>query len=171
MEQAKYATLFGGAMNDTKSQEYNDTIEIGSLLATQGYVVKNGGYRGMMEAVSKGATESGGIAIGYTCRSFGSYPGNEYLTYEMPQDDLYDRLRQLIEGTNLFVVQKGGIGTIAELMLTLDIVRKIKGERPRIILVGAFWAPIMESMKQLMHPKEQNLWVVVNDLGQFKTII
>jgi len=68
----KNATLFGGAMNITDSPEYIDTIAIGKLLAEKGYTVLNGGYGGMMEAVSKGASEAGATVIGYTCGTFRS---------------------------------------------------------------------------------------------------
>lgn len=171
IQYSKSATLFGGAMNDTTTQEYLDTVEIGSILVKNGYIVKSGGYRGMMEAVSKGAADVGGVIIGYTCKSFGSVIGNQYLTYNYPQDDLYDRLRKLIEDTSLFIVQKGGIGTLTELLLSLDIVRKMKKEkRPQVILIGEFWHTIMEPMKQLMHPKEHDIFKIVNNLEEFKQI-
>ena len=166
----KLATLFGGAMNDTTTQEYKDTEIIGSILAKEGYIVKSGGYRGMMEAISKGAISNGGLVYGYTCTAFGSAEGNQYLTHTFPQKDLYDRLRELISNTHLFIVQKGGIGTIAELMLCLDIVRKIKKDKPQVILIGSFWHSIMEPMKVLMHPKETEIFTIVNDLEEFKKI-
>jgi len=61
MKQAetKYATLFGGAMNITDSLEYKETVMIGELLVEKGYTVKNGGYRGMMEADTNGRGDDG----------------------------------------------------------------------------------------------------------------
>lgn len=56
----KKATLFGGAINDTTTKEYLETIEIGKLLAEHGYTLYNGGYGGMMEASAKGMTDKGG---------------------------------------------------------------------------------------------------------------
>lgn len=44
----KYATFFGGAINDRTTKEYSDSILIGELLALNGYTIKNGGYRGLM---------------------------------------------------------------------------------------------------------------------------
>ena len=53
MTQHKYATLFGGALDITDTTEYLDTICIGHILAEKGYVVKNGGYGGMMEFIKR----------------------------------------------------------------------------------------------------------------------
>lgn len=171
LENMKIATLFGGAMNNIETDEYKQTVEIGRILAKHGYIVKNGGYRGMMEAVSKGIFEEGGIAVGFTVESFGSTTGNEYLTYNFPQKDLFDRLRKLIENTELFIVQKGGIGTIAELMLCLDVVRKVKKNKPKILLIGSFWHDIMEPMKSLMHTKEHGIFKILNDFEEFQNEI
>lgn len=171
MKNKKFATLFGGAMNNTESTEYKQTVEIGRLLAQYGYIVKNGGYRGMMEAVSKGAAEAGGVVIGLTVEAFGSTVGNEYLTYNIPQKDLYDRLRKLIDGTDIFIVQKGGIGTIAELFLTLDIVRKIKRDKPRIFLFGEEWRNMEDFLVLFARKKELELYIIVDDLEQFENIL
>lgn len=65
LKMTKFATFFGGAMNDTESKEYKDSVRIGQILHDKGYHIKNGGYRGLMEAVSKGAKESGGVVMGY----------------------------------------------------------------------------------------------------------
>ena len=166
----KYATLFGGAMNITDSPEYIDTIKIGTLLAQKGYTVKNGGYGGMMEAVSKGASEAGGKVIGYTCATFGDHPGNKYLSTEITRTDIYDRLRSLISGTELFIVQRGGLGTLAELFLVLDIIRKMEN-RPKVILVGMFWFELMAVVEPMMRPKERKTISIVADYEALEFIL
>ena len=75
----KHAAFFGGGMKDTESIEYKETILIGNLLADKGYLVKNGGYYGLMEAVSKGVSENNGIVHGFTYKTFKSTKGNKYL--------------------------------------------------------------------------------------------
>ena len=167
----KEVTFFGGAMNITDTPEYLDSIKIGEILAEKGYLVKNGGYRGLMEAVSKGVSEKGGHVIGYTCKTFPSIIGNHYLTLNVPENDIYDRLRSLITDSSLFIIQKGGIGTLAELFLTLDILRKEKYRQPKVILFGEFWLNIMESVKPMMNTNEQKLFVVVKNIEEFKKIV
>jgi len=164
----KYATLFGGAMNITDSVEYKETIMIGELLVEKGFTVKNGGYRGMMEAVSKGVSIAKGESIGYTCATFPSTKGNTYLTETIVCDDIFDRLRNLINGSELFVIQRGGVGTVSELFLCLDIIRKQKSNRPRIIAVGSFWKSILKECEYLISDKEIEIIEVVNDFKEFK---
>lgn len=167
----KVATLFGGAMNNTETPEYKDTVKIGNLLARSGYHIKNGGYRGMMEAVSKGASENkaGYTCTGYTCSTFASTKGNKYLTKTVVADDLYDRLRYLIEGTSLFIVQRGGIGTLSEICLALDLIRKKKKEdRPKVILVGLFWVDIFHGLQTILSEKDTEGVVVVKDYIEFE---
>lgn len=48
----KIATFFGAAKTDKASKEYLDSVYIGNILAECGYRVYNGGYGGLMKAVS-----------------------------------------------------------------------------------------------------------------------
>jgi len=165
----KYATFFGGAINDDTTKEYRDSILIGELLSKNGYTVKNGGYRGLMEAVSKGAAESGGEVIGYTCSTFGFTQGNKYLTETVTCTDIYNRLRQLIIFSEVFVIQRGGIGTLAELFLLLDEVRKMK-TLPKIYLFGEQWFNLFQNMGDFMSPKQIEMITFCKDFNDFKEI-
>lgn len=161
----KYAALFGGSGNNTQSKEYIETIAIGSFLANLGYVVKNGGYGGMMEAVSKGAVSAGGTAIGITCKQVGEAEGNCYLSETIVTDTLYDRLRILMEDTSLFIVQRGGIGTLSEVFLALDIIRKEPiTKRPKIYFIGAVWNHVISCLKSDLVPDyEHGLFHIVEN--------
>jgi len=158
------ATVFGGAFDDKTTKEYNETILIGKLLADKGYVVKCGGYKGIMEAVAKGVSENGGQVIGYTCGTFKNTKGNEYLTETIVAVDIYDRLRFLIEDVDLFIVQRGGIGTLAEMFLVLDEIRKMKN-KPRVILIGEFWNDIIKTISTLFNKNEVDLIEIVNNFN------
>lgn len=171
MTQHKYATLFGGALDITDTPEYLDTICIGHILAEKGYVVKNGGYGGMMEAVSKGASEGGTKVIGYTCATFPSTQGNKYLSVNLIRDDIYERLSSLITGSELFIVQRGGLGTLAELFLTLDIIRKNRHTQPKVVLIGDFWLDIMKSIEPIIHKNERKLYTIVSNSEGLKALL
>lgn len=167
----KYATFFGGAINDTTTKEYADSILIGELLSKKGYIVKNGGYKGLMEAVSKGATSvENGKAIGFTCKTFWSTKGNEYLTETIPCEDIYDRLRELITNSQLFVVQSGGVGTLSELSLVLDISRKMK-VKPKIFILGENWHNIMQAVSVIMPSTDFNNIIFCADVDEFKKML
>lgn len=161
----KYAALFGGSGNNTQSNEYLETVEIGAFLANLGYIVKSGGYGGMMEAISKGATQVGGKAIGVTCKQVGPAKGNAYLTETIVTDKLYDRLKVLMDDTSLFIVQRGGIGTLSEVFLALDIIRKEpENRRPRLYFIGSIWNDIIAALKMNLVPGyEHGLFHVVEN--------
>lgn len=173
MKEVKYAALFGGSGKNRESKEYKETLLIGSFLAEKGYAVKNGGYGGMMEAVSKGITDEGGKAVGVTCKQVGPEKGNDFLTETIVTETLYQRLEILIDNTDLFIVQKGGIGTLSEVFLTLDIIRKeSKVNRPKIFLIGDFWNEIINSLKLNIIPEcEHDLFTVLSDYEELKRII
>lgn len=152
------ATFFGGGMNIPNSPEYDDAINIGSWLATNGYEVRCGGYGGLMEAVSKGVYRVSGKVTGYTCATYRSTKGNEYLSETVVCRNIYERLERLIEGSSLFIAHAGGIGTISEIFLLLDEVRKKPiYERPEIVLVGEGWNMLTSTIDQYSGPKEKNI--------------
>ena len=170
MKTTKFAALFGGSGNNRKSIEYQETIRIGSFLAKQGYTVKNGGYGGLMEAVSNGVTKQGGKAIGVTCRQVGPENGNSFLSETITTETLYDRLKLLLENTEVFVVQRGGIGTLSEAFLALDIIRKEdRINQPRIFFVGEFWNDIISILQSKLIPTHEHyLFKVVKGYAEFK---
>ena len=120
-----------------------------------------------MEAVSKGAVESGGEAIGYTCLSIGSEKGNEYLTETIPCTDIYNRLRLLISNSDIFIAQRGGIGTLSEVFLLLDEVRKLN-VKPRIFLFGTEWNNLFLNLTDFMSPEQISIITFCQDFEDFK---
>lgn len=163
----KNVTFFGGAINDRTTNQYNDSILIGKFLAENDYKIKNGGYGGLMEAVSKGGNEAGGDVTGYTCLSIGCAKGNQYLTETVPCVDIYQRLRLLISDSEIFIAQRGGIGTLAEVFLLLDGIRKLK-VKPRIFLFGTEWNNLFVNMTDFMSPEQISMITFCQDFEDFK---
>ena len=133
----KFATTFGASKSTQNSLEYNEGIKLGKFLSQNGYIVKCGGYQGLMEAVSKGVYEAGGKCIGVTIELFDKFrPKNPYLYKKIVCKDLYERLKNLIEGSELFIAQKGSIGTLNEIFMVAAL--KYGGFMPdiRIVLIG-----------------------------------
>ena len=76
-------SVFGGSKTPAGSPDYQEALALGRGLAQAGHTVLTGGYRGTMEAVSRGAAEAGGQAIGVTCGEIESWRGvqpNPWLT-------------------------------------------------------------------------------------------
>ncbi len=140
----RFVTTFGASkVEDPKL--YQEGVELGRLLAQKGYVVKCGGYGGLMEAVSKGVNEVGGECIGIGLKAFDlRRPPNPYLSKKILAETLYERLELLIEGSDLFIAQSGSIGTLNEIFMVLAL--KYGGLRPniRIILLGKMYENMYE---------------------------
>jgi len=133
-------TVFGSAQPAPGSAAYEQARRLGRALAEAGLDVINGGYTGTMEAVSRGAVEGGGRAIGITCAAFdGRRPrGNAYLSETIHAPDLLARLRELVERGDAYVILDGGVGTLLELFLVWNLLAIGITHKP-CILVGAHW--------------------------------
>ncbi len=133
----RVAATFGASQIDKDAKEYAEGVMLGALLAKKGFVVKCGGYGGLMEAVSVGVKRAGGECIGVTLQAFETRrPPNPNLSQKIVATSLYERLQLLIEGSELFIAQKGSIGTLNEIFMVAAL--KYSGLKPdiRICLVG-----------------------------------
>jgi uncharacterized protein (TIGR00725 family) len=82
-------TVFGAANTLPGEPLYEDALALGQLLAKEGFNVITGGYIGTMEAVSRGAAESGAHVIGITCRDIEAWRGvkaNQWVIEEQQFD-------------------------------------------------------------------------------------
>jgi len=133
----KIATTFGASRCEPNSPRYREGVALGELLARLGYTVRCGGYGGLMEAVSKGVAQAGGVCIGIGLEAFDERrPPNPYLTRKIVAKDLYQRLQLLIEGSQLFIAQYGSVGTLNEIFMVAAL--KYGGLKPsiQIVLLG-----------------------------------
>ena len=98
---------------------------LGGGLARAGYGVLNGGYGGTMDAAAAGAYEAGGRAVGVTCAKFTFRPGpSRHCTEIVEAPSLTARLEELLVRASGYVVLPGGNGTLTELSLTWEHLRK-----------------------------------------------
>ncbi|MBD2414678.1 hypothetical protein FACHB389_36355 [Nostoc calcicola FACHB-389] len=168
MEKPKYATTFGGSELDYSTQEYQDAIKLGEFLATKGYVVKCGGYYGLMEAVAKGVSNKNGMCIGVTNASFDPKKPNQYISQEIKCNDLFDRLRELTKNTELFIVQYGSFGTLTELFIVWCLAYTYTIKDIEICLIGSEWNIFIESLHLFpIKTQEFQLIKIFNTLADF----
>lgn len=140
-------TVFGGARVPADSALYTDCLNLGRLLAEAGYIVATGGYTGTMEAVLRGAAEAGARTIGYTCATFeAEFQPNGWVLEERKTGSLTARIQRMADESDVFVVVHGGLGTLAELSLVLNMI--LAGEtRPRpFVVVGPEWARVLDHL-------------------------
>ncbi len=141
--------VFGTGKAEPGDAVFETAMELGRLLAENGFTPANGGYGGTMLATAKGAQTAGGEVIGVTCKAFKRSKANQYISREIPAENLDCRLKNLIELGQAYVVLTGGTGTLLELACVWEQRNKgfSNGDKP-IILMGEFWQPLVEMMSR-----------------------
>lgn len=143
----RVVSVFGSSRINPRSGQYEEARLLGKLLAEAGFTIYNGGYGGTMEAVSRGASEAGGEAIGITVKTFDPLPANRWLTREEKQPDYISRLRRLTSADG-FVVLRGSIGTLTELALTWALRQTGEMMGKPLLVLGKDWQPILEFLSR-----------------------
>jgi uncharacterized protein (TIGR00730 family) len=120
---------------------------LGAGLARAGFAVLNGGYGGTMEAAAAGARAAGGRAIGVTCAEFTFRAGpNSHLAEVIEAPTLFARLEHLVRDAAAYVALPGGNGTLVEVALAWEYLRRgLIGPRP-LVAWREPWQPIFERL-------------------------
>jgi uncharacterized protein (TIGR00725 family) len=138
-------SVFGTGRTKPDEPAYEFAEQVGRALAQAGFVIANGGYKGIMQASAKGAAEAGGTVIGVTCSAFKKSVANEYVTREVTTCSLDERLNTLVKLGQAYVVLPGGTGTLLELAMVWELKNKgfLDAGKP-IVLAGDFWRPLVD---------------------------
>jgi uncharacterized protein (TIGR00730 family) len=142
-------TVFGGSAPRENSVEYEAARRLGAVAARSGWTVATGGYIGVMEAVSRGAAESGGNVIGVTCRELDTLRptgANPWVREERKFDTLRDRLGHLVDCCDAAIAMPGGVGTLAEISIMWNglIIHSLQ-PKP-LVLIGEDWKKVIDSL-------------------------
>ncbi len=134
------------------SKYYEQARELARMITTWSLSLKNGkhflvvcsgGGPGIMEAANRGATEAGGVSIGFNIRLPEEQGSNPYITPELSFLFRYFFMRKLwfAQPSRAVIVFPGGFGTMDELWEFLTLVQTHKmGHRSTILLYGSkFW--------------------------------
>jgi uncharacterized protein (TIGR00725 family) len=152
----KIVTIFGGSKCLESSVEYQQAMEVGQILAEQGYTICTGGYLGVMEAASRGARERGGKVLGIVMNQFKGEP-NRFLTDKVATDHFYDRLQALITRSIGFIAIRGGMGTVTEISLVWNkLTTKVIPPTP-LVLLGDCWKPVVKAWEDSLVVSKDDL--------------
>jgi uncharacterized protein (TIGR00725 family) len=144
----RIVTVFGSSRPTQGNADYQEAFELGKELGARGLAVCNGGYDGVMEAVSRGAKEAGGKTYGVTAEFF-SRQANRWIDVEVRMKTWEERLFELIRLGHGFAACKGGTGTLVELAVVWEMLNKsVMEERPFAVL-GDFWQPILDRVREV----------------------
>ena len=139
----KIVSVFGGSAPRPESAAYLEAMDMGRRLAEAGYTVATGGYRGVMEAASRGAAEAGGHVIGVTCGLLENWreglAANPWVKEEIKFASLRERLHHLVEFCDAAIAMGGGIGTLSEVALAWSLIQTGEIKPKPLVVVGPLW--------------------------------
>lgn len=155
MQFIKNIVFFG--YSDTKPGDrlYKEVYRLAKLIGGKGYTVVNGGGPGVMDASTQGAESVGAETLSITfyptqAPGFeGRYPKN-ITDREVQTGNYIERMFKLLEHGDVYIVFKGGTGTLSEFATAWCLARLYFGCHKPMILYGAFWKKIVACLKKYM---------------------
>jgi len=140
-------SIFGGSQPKPGTPAYEEARQLGELLAKRGHTVMTGGYIGTMEAASRGASEAGGHVIGVTCDEIERWrpvKPNQWVAEEYRRETLIERMQVLIGDCDAAIALSGGVGTLTEIALMLNLMVVESMHRRPLALVGNGWQSVFD---------------------------
>jgi uncharacterized protein (TIGR00730 family) len=147
-ENPKIITVFGSSRPEEGHADYAEAFDLGRALATAGFTVCTGGYGGVMEAVSRGASEAGGRVLAVTSTFFRAR-ANRWVHEESSVATWQERLFELVRRGDGYVACKGGTGTLVELAVVWEMLNKKAMEQRPFVVLGDFWQPILDRVREV----------------------
>jgi uncharacterized protein (TIGR00730 family) len=147
-QRAMIVTVFGSSRPRPGDPHYAEAQALGAALAAKGMVVCSGGYSGVMEAVSRGAKESGGQTLAVTAASFRGR-ANAWVDEEIRVRTWQERLFELVKRGRGYVACPGGTGTLVELAVVWEMLNKGVMKGKPLAVLGDFWQPVIERVREV----------------------
>ena len=117
-----------------------------------------------MRAVSEGAKKVKGTAVGVTfypkdITNFEGRDPDNPIDIEIKTKNYLERTLKLLELGDVYVVFKGGTGTISDFGMAWGLARLYFGKHKPLILYGSFWNNIVKSFIENMRLRPEDLKV------------
>lgn len=167
----KKVAFFGDAALSEKDQVYQSAYHTAKKLAKLGYVIVNGGGPGIMDAATRGAesvegkTESVTFYPEHATGFEGRYLSN-VTDKEVRTKNYIERMFVLMERSDIFLIFKGGTGTISELGAAWVLAKLYYGHHKPFILVGSFWRAVIGAIHDnlLIDAREMDVFRIVDGI-------
>ena len=160
--------IFGYADVSENEPLFKSVVEVTETLAKAGYTIVDGGGPGVMRAATIGAKKGGGKVIGVTLEAeaiphFEGHDPKNMFDEEIKTKTYVERTLALMKAGQVYVVFKGGTGTISEFGMAWGLAKLYFGHHKPLILYGKFWENIIEAFKEnmLMRPEEMKVFKIV----------
>jgi uncharacterized protein (TIGR00725 family) len=169
----KKVAFFGDAAVLEDHPAYQAAFHTAKKLAKLGYVIVNGGGPGVMDASTRGAesvdgqTESVTFYPEHATGFEGRYLANE-TDKEVKTLNYIERMFVLMERSDIFLIFKGGTGTVSELGTAWVLAKLYYGHHKPFILVGSFWRKVIGAMHDnlLIDAKEMDVFRIVDSIDE-----
>ena len=135
--------VFGSSVPADGDPAYERARQLGRELARRGVRVVCGGHGGVMEAVCRGADESGGATLGVVLAGRGD--PNAWVRERVTASDLSERLRILRDSSDAWIFLPRGLGTMLELVWMAESVIKNETSPRPFVLLGEYWHRLVDS--------------------------
>ncbi|MEA4812886.1 MAG: LOG family protein [Anaerolineaceae bacterium] len=169
--------VFGSAQGEPGSSAYEQAQTLGRLLAQAGFDLITGGYCGTMEAASRGAAEAGGHCFGITCADIEKWRplgANPWVGTEIRTQNLNRRLEVLTRQPDAMIALPGGIGTMVEILLSLNLMVVQSTAIKPLILIGQEWQQTFKALFKnnaaFIKKQDQNLIHFADEVSQAVSI-
>ncbi len=141
----KVVAVFGANRVSRGEPLYDLAEETGREIAGAGWTLLNGGYGGTMEATLRGARERGGRVLGVPVAIYSSQV-NPFISESVMTQDLWERIRLMLDRSDAFIALEGSTGTLAEIGMAWEFTaKKLLPPKP-LIFIGDFWAPLYRTV-------------------------
>ena len=161
----KNIAVFGYSRAKPRDLVFKQAESVCKFLAVSGYTIINGGGPGVMRAASVGAKAGGGKVIGVTFYPAESeiYEGRDAanpVDREIRTSNYLERTLKLLELGDVYLVFRGGAGTISEFGMAWELGHLYFGHHKPVILYGKFWHKVLNVLKKHMLLVAEELKVV-----------
>lgn len=163
----KTVTFFGSARFQEKNEHYQEAVELGRLLAEEGFTVITGGGPGIMEAGNRGAAEiSLDKSVGLNIELADEQRRNPFVHKGMGFHYFFTRKVMMSYAARAYVFFPGGYGTLDELFEMITLIQTKKITHIPVVLIGKdYWGPLIEWMTKNLY--EEHATIDEEDLKLF----
>ena len=171
-------SVFGSARAKTSDPYYRLAEKTGKLFSKAGFAVITGGGSGIMEAVNKGASETGGKSIGLNIIIPHEQETNRYVNMELKFRYFFCRKVMFLRYASGFVFLPGGYGTMDELFESLTLIQNHREAAFPVVMIGrSYWKGLLDWFKGsvlgagCIDKKDLNMIKLVDDPKEAVAII
>ncbi|HEY9475989.1 MAG TPA: TIGR00730 family Rossman fold protein [Mycobacteriales bacterium] len=177
-ELPRAVSVFGSARTQPDEPDYATGRALGAALAEAGFAVVTGGGPGTMEAVNRGAQESGGLSIGLGIELPFEQRLNDWVDLGIHFRYFFARKTMFVKYAQAFVILPGGFGTLDEMFEALTLVQTGKVTRFPVILLGRrYWSGLVDWLRDAalaggkITQRELDLLTVTDDVAEAVRVI